>query len=226
MKSFGAPVDMISEETQLADYPFVIIPAYQQVDKNLVNDWVTYAKNGGHLIITCRTGSKTREGHLWEGKFSLPIHELIGAEIEGYDQIIPSQNGTAYLGEKKFTWNNWTDILTITNKDVETWAELTDQFYAPKPAVISRKIGKGTVTYIAVDTDDGSLEKTVLEKVFNNAMVPIENHSQGIYVNWRDGFWIGVNYTSEMQEISIPENAEILVGEKDLAPAGVVVWKD
>jgi beta-galactosidase len=225
MKSFGAPVDMISETDDLSSYPFLLIPAYQQVDESLVNKWKEYVENGGHLIITCRTGTKTKDGHLWEGKFGLPIHNLIGAEIVAYDQLLENIHGTVSMDEQKYEWNNWADILEISG-EAKTWATFTDQFYAPKPAVISRKIGNGAITYIAVDTDSGELEKEVLKKVYTSAKVNIEDYPQGVYVNWNDGFWIAVNYSSEHRSIEIPEKATILIGEKDLEPAGVVVWKE
>ena len=43
---------------------------------------------------------------------------------------------------------------------------------------------------------------------------------------WRDGFYIALNYTSDIQEIAIPDEAEILIGSARLEPAGVVVWKE
>ena len=44
-------------------------------------------------------------------------------------------------------------------------------------------------------------------------------------VNWRDGFWIAVNYSSEKVFINIPDKAQIIYGSKELDPAGVAVWK-
>jgi beta-galactosidase len=44
-------------------------------------------------------------------------------------------------------------------------------------------------------------------------------------VNWRDGFWVAINYSSVNVSIHIPQNASIVLGTKELAPAGVVVWK-
>lgn len=41
-----------------------------------------------------------------------------------------------------------------------------------------------------------------------------------------DGFYIALNYTSDIQEIAIPDEAEILIGSARLEPAGVVVWKE
>ena len=43
---------------------------------------------------------------------------------------------------------------------------------------------------------------------------------------WRDGFYIALNYTSDIQEIVIPDEAEVLIGSARLEPAGVVVWKE
>ena len=64
LKSFGPPVDFISEAKNLSDYPVVIAPTYQLADKELVDKWITYVKNGGNLILTCRTAQKDRYGRL------------------------------------------------------------------------------------------------------------------------------------------------------------------
>ena len=69
LKSFGAPVDFISETKNLSDYPVVVIPAYQLADKELVDKWIAYVKNGGNLILTCRTAQKDRYGRLPEAPF-------------------------------------------------------------------------------------------------------------------------------------------------------------
>ncbi len=40
LKSFAAPVDVISEKEDFSDYPFLIAPAYQLLDNNLVKRWI------------------------------------------------------------------------------------------------------------------------------------------------------------------------------------------
>ncbi|HYE74886.1 MAG TPA: Beta-galactosidase C-terminal domain [Blastocatellia bacterium] len=52
-----------------------------------------------------------------------------------------------------------------------------------------------------------------------------ENYPEGVYVNWRDGFWVGVNYSSRPAEINLPAGTEIILGHKLLKPADVLVWK-
>jgi beta-galactosidase len=52
------------------------------------------------------------------------------------------------------------------------------------------------VTYLGVHTKDGRLEKEVLREVYKRAGIVTADYPQGVYVDWRDGFWVGVNYSS------------------------------
>jgi beta-galactosidase len=87
-------------------------------------------------------------------------------------------------------------------------------------------MGKGTVTYIGMDSEDGVFEKQVLQKVYTLAGATTEDYPKGVFVYWRDGFNIAVNYSSADYQLVIPASARILVGEKTLKPAGVTVWKE
>ncbi len=80
--------------------------------------------------------------------------------------------------------------------------------YKGAASVIHRRLGKGTVTYIGTDTDDGKLEKEVVRRVYTEAGVPTEDLPYGVVKEWRDGFYIALNYTSDIQEIVIPDEAE------------------
>ena len=91
LKSFGAPVDFISERDDFTKYPILLAPAYQLLDKKLVNKWTAYVEQGGHLVLSVRTGQKDRSGILWEGDWAEPIHELSGAKIEFFDLLPPVQ---------------------------------------------------------------------------------------------------------------------------------------
>ena len=47
----------------------------------------------------------------------------------------------------------------------------------------------------------------------------------GVIKEWRDGFYIALNYSSQTQSLDIPSDAEVLLGGAEIAPAGVTVWK-
>lgn len=224
-KSFGAPVDIIPETADLSKYKFVIIPAYEMVDASLVRKWNEYAASGGHLIITCRTATKNRMGHFWEGEMAAPIKALIGAQVKATDMLSNYAQGDIVMNATHYKWNNWADLL-VPDEDAETLATYDNQFYKGKAAVVRHKVGKGSVTYIGADTDDSKLEKDILRNVFTGANVSTENYPDGIYVYWRGGFYVAVNYSSEEYKMNISETSKILIGEKILKPAGVLVWSE
>lgn len=223
-KSLTVPVDFISEDKDFSQYPVLVAPAYQLLDEQLVSKWKTYVEKGGNLVLTCRTGQKDRNGHLFQTSWATSIADLIGATIPMYDLLPANKNARIRMGQTEYAWDNWGDILE-PKAGTEVWANYADQFYSGKAAVVHRKLGKGTVTYVGADSDDGKLEKAVMTKVYESAGINVQPQPEGVIVHWRDGFWIAVNYSSDKVTLDIPQNATLLVGSRELVPAGVVVWK-
>nr|WP_233173933.1 beta-galactosidase [Pedobacter sp. ASV19] len=224
-KSLGATVDVVPETADLSKYKIVIVPAYEMVDTALVKKWNNYVTNGGHLIITCRTATKNRMGHFWEGKPAAPISDLIGAQVIATDMLSAYAKGDVQMNTRHYVWNNWADLLQ-PDKKTAVLATYDNQFYKGKSAVVKRQIGKGSVTYIGVATDDFNLEKDILRDTYTSTGATTENYPPGVYVYWRDGFYMAVNYSSADYTMTIPDSSKILVGEKTLKPAGVLVWSE
>lgn len=224
LKSLSVPVKFAREEDDLSAFPYVVIPAYQMVSPEIVSKWEEYVHNGGHLIITLRTALKNKDGHFFEAPWANAIRQLIGAKIKMNDMLDGDKKALVSMGTKTFSWNNWGDILEPA-QGTETWASYTDQFYAGMSAVTHRKSGKGTVTYIGTDTDDGMLEKEVLKKVYTTTGATVKELPEGVIVNWRDGFWVVNNYSSEKVYYTLPLNAQVLAGSSELPPAGVLVYQ-
>jgi beta-galactosidase len=53
----------------------------------LTAKWEEFARNGGTIIMSPRTGMKDMNGHLWEDVWAKPVSDLIGAEIDFYDLL-------------------------------------------------------------------------------------------------------------------------------------------
>lgn len=232
LKTIGAPVDFL-QETDAFDvkkYPYMVAPAYQMIDKNLVEKWRKYVQEGGNLILTCRTGQKDNNGWLWEARLQEPIWDLIGAKIQFNDQLAPDRKGNVKMDGKDYNWYIWAEVLAL-DKNIdkgnapEVWATYENEFYAPAPAITHRKIGKGTVTYIGVWSDNWELERMTLRKLYQKTGATILDLPRYVFTEWRDGFWVTVNYTDTPFEVKLPEKAEILLGEKTVKTAGVLVWK-
>jgi beta-galactosidase len=224
LKSFGAPVDFISESSDFDKYPVIIAPAYQLVDSALVIRWTKYVETGGNLILTCRTAQKDKYGRLFESPLGSIISKLTGNKLDFFD-LLPSGNpGKVEFNNVDYRWNTWGEIL-IPDKNTEVWANYKTDFYQGKPAVTFRRSGNGSVTYIGVDTENGSFEYEILKKLYQLLNIQVMNLPYGVNIEYRNGFGVVMNYSDKPYNIQLPSNTEIIIGNKDIKPADVLVFK-
>lgn len=66
--------------------------------------------------------------------------------------------------------------------------------------------------------------KVVLKKLYKQLGIAIKDFTKGITVENKDGFGIALNY-SDGYKMESPASTKILVGDKNLSTAGVLVWK-
>ena len=224
LKAFGAPVDFITEETSFEAYPVVVAPAYELADSALVDKWKRYVERGGNLVLTCRTALKDRSGHFPEAPFGAMAGALTGNKIDFYDLLLPDSPGTVTMDGKAYEWNTWGDVLTPGGGS-EVWAAYSGEFYEGRPAVTFRRLGRGTVTYVGVDTRDGRLERRVLEKLYARLGIGVMDLPYGVTVEYRNGFGIVLNYSDAPYRFSVPRGARILVGGETVPTAGVLVFR-
>jgi beta-galactosidase len=223
LKSMMAPVDVVTDERDLSAYGFVVAPAHQLVDAATLGKWKAYAENGGNLVLTARTGEKDRRGHFPETLWAQQIYGLIGAKLPIYDLLPGAIEGHVASDGATYAWGSWADVLEPA-ADTTTLATYSDQFYAGKSAAVTHKLGKGTVTYIGVDTLNGDLEAALLRKVYATAGAAPAELAQDFLVDWRDGFWVATNFTSTAKSIPARPGAQILIGAPSVPPGGVAVW--
>ena len=226
LKTMGAPVTFIQEtdEFDVEKYPFMIAPAYEMVDDALIAKWEQYVANGGNLILTSRSGMKDNNSHLWEALLQQPIWNLIGAKVDAFDQLAPGEEGKVAFDGEMYVWKTWGDQLSPFPQ-TEVWATYADQFYKDKACIVKNSIGKGHVYYIGVLSKSKDLEKQVLRKIYQENNAYILDLPDYFFVEYRDGYWVAVNYTSDNVEAPIPLNGKIILGTRLVPPAGVVVWR-
>ncbi len=226
LKALGCKVDFVSEDMDISGYKMVVMPMYQLLDEKLITKLTQYVQAGGNLVLTPRTGQKDRNGHLWEQAYSNMIKPLTGARVLFYDVLPVNVNGSVTLDDKSYNWKDWADVLE-PQPGTETLARYTNQYYKNKVAATLRKWGTGSVTYIGPDTDDGKLEKDIIKKVCVYAKIKAVELPEGMILDWRDGFWVAINYHSEKTlTVPIPANAKVIFGQRELKPAEVVVWTE
>jgi len=174
--------------------------------------------------MSVRTGHQNELGHLWQAKHAEPLYELIGGEIEFYDLLRSFAPDSVIMDNKKYAWTSLGDILK-TNAGTETWGSFSGDYYEGKTAVTFNQLGEGSVTYVGVDSHDGKLEHAVLDKLYDRLAIDVKDYPKGVMVEYRDGYGIAVNYSNIEYEMELPAGTEILIGDKTIPTAGVLVWK-
>lgn len=226
LKTMGCPVVFVAEnETfDVNKYPFMVAPAYEMLDYTLIEKLKKYVENGGKLILTTRTGMKDNNGHLWEALLQKPIWDLIGAKIDYFDQLPPDKTSLIEIEDIKYAWNVWADILT-PNPNTKSMAKHAEQFYVGRTVATLNSIGKGEVMYVGFHSVDGYAEEKLLRSFYLRNNAQILDLPDYVFVEWREGYWVAVNYSSKKFELEIAKNQQIVLGERIISPGAVTVWK-
>lgn len=224
LKSFGAPVDFITEAKNFEEYPLLIVPAYQMADEKLVQRWIDYVKNGGHLVLTCRTAQKDRNGRLPAIPFGGMLEQLTGQTLDFFDLLLSGQPGTVEMGGKSYQWVSWGEILKPSDQ-TETLAVFKNEFYEGSAAVTFRSMGKGSVTYVGVDSRAGDLEYDILSRLYEKRNIPVLNLPYGVTMEYRNGLGIVMNYSDQPYTFTMPEKAVALIGNATVKPTDIFVFK-
>ncbi|MFT3787759.1 MAG: beta-galactosidase [Tepidisphaeraceae bacterium] len=205
------------------DTDVLIVPAKQMIEASTIKGLEKFARDGGHVIITGRTGIFDRNGHAWEAKLAEPIHGLIGAAVTGYDSLPERTFGSVDMDGASHAWGMWGDQLE-PHEGTAVWARYSDQFYAGTPAVTHRTLGRGSVTYVGpVDSD--SLASAVLEKVLKLAGVETLKLEPNTRVHRVGPVTVFANANPRPVVAPAPAGAEFIIGQRRVDAAGVCVWK-
>jgi beta-galactosidase len=209
------------------DLPLIVAPAVQMVDDELMGRFDQYARTGGNLVLTCRTGLMDRTGQLFEGPLASPILPLIGATIDDYDCLREDQVGQINFEGKNFAWNIWGDQLT-PKPGTQVLATYADQFYAGAPAITRASVGKGTVSYFGsfseqplVNAFVETLAKFIGPKQLQSQILPAR-----MQVLQRGPYRIALNYQDKPVVVPAGSSAKFLIGSRNLSPADVAVWEE
>jgi beta-galactosidase len=230
------PVDIIAAGEPLDGYQLVIVPGLTIIKPNCVQQLIEFARKGGGLIITLRTGVKDRYNALLPTRPPGPLTELTNVEVEEYYALeTPATvQGHLFSGISRL----WAERLKIQNEEALTlpiaryvkhngW--LDDQI-----AVSFKSFGRGDVYYVGAYLDDGAQNK-LLEHICKIMHIkPVMETPRGVEACQRvnpngQDIYLLINHEVSPKKVSIPWEAHEHLsgstgkGELTLAPYGVAI---
>ncbi len=183
----GLMADIPEPSEDLSKYRVVIAPAIWLLKEQEAKRLDAFAKSGGHLILTSRTGAKDGENALYPMLPPGPLRAAAGVEVEDvYPLLDPIPvSGTGLKGTAKI----WGERLRVIGTGVKIHATFGkgNGWLAGKPAIVSRTHGKGTVWTLAGWFDPALLD-AVTAKAFASAGVkPKFKAPKGVEIATRSG---------------------------------------
>jgi beta-galactosidase len=151
----GISVDFVTPYEDLSSYKLVFAPGLNLVEDAILNNLESYVNNGGHLVLTYRSGTRNMNNTMYELPIPGVFAELAGTVALDFDPQAGRSVGVSGIfgnGEAKI----WADVLEEQNAKVI--ARYTGHHYAGKPAVTENDYGNGKVYYLGCDLSEGALQ--------------------------------------------------------------------
>ncbi len=154
-------VDIVSADSSLDDYKLVFAPSLNVIAPDLAAHLLAYVQQGGHLVLGPRSGMKDEHNSLNVQRQPGPLAAPLAGRVEQYyalDAAVPV-GGTLGSG----TASLWAEQLSPSASDVEVLLRYGNShgWLDDLPAMISRHVGEGSITYLGAVLDPDLMRKAV-----------------------------------------------------------------
>lgn len=147
-------MDVVHPMAPLDKYKLVVAPALNVLPAEFAQHLEAYVRQGGHLVLGPRTGMKDEHNSLWPMRQPGPLLQALGARVEQWYALDEDVPVSGSWGTGKATL--WAEQLKTRAADVEVVMTYgaSNGWLDGQPAVVTRVLGKGRISYVAAQLDD------------------------------------------------------------------------
>ncbi len=218
LRTQAQAVDVISAGADLSRYRLVVAPGLNVLPQETADRLAAYVKQGGHLLLGPRSGMKDGYNALWPDRQPGPLEDLLGGRVDQFyaiDQNLPVQGA---LGTG--TANHWAEQVRAKSPETRPLASYgaSNGWLDGNPAVLTRKTGKGSITYVGAWLDDAMLARLTAQLLAEAGVQPlVTDVPQGVEVCMRSGegrsVLVLINHDTTAQTVKLPQAMKDLIGQ-------------
>ncbi len=208
-------VDVIAPTADLTKYKLVVAPALNVLPQATADHLIAYVKQGGHLVLGPRSGMKNEYDGLWPNRQPGPLEELLGGRVsEFYALEQPVTTTPAVDGGAEGKGEVWAELLEPANNATAVVAKYQTSpgsagWLDGQPAILTRQVGKGRVTYVGFWPDAATLSAMTAAWMKDADVTPlVANVPEGVEVCERAGegrrVLVLINHSTESKSVSLP----------------------
>ena len=236
LRKLAQSLDVVSPYAPLEQYKLVVAPDLNLIPPDLAQHLLEYVKNGGQLVLGPRSGMKDEFNALLPQRQPGALGTALGGRVEQYyalEKDVPVSGswgeGAASLLAEQLKASAPDDEVLLQYGKANGWLD-------GQPAVISRGVGKGRITYIGAILDDKLMaaaaswmtQKSGVQAVFGPVPDGVEV-SRRVY----DGksIFVLINFSATDQQVTLPRAMKSLFDAQDvttirLPQYGVAILRD
>ncbi len=231
-----AGVDVLQRPANLSRYKLVVAPTLHLLSAEDAGALDRYVRAGGHLVLGPRSAAKQPSNALWRARQPGPLADLLGAEV---DQTQVPEKTVGLDGRwGQATATVWAERLVATRPGLETLYTYRpyDGWLDGAPAVVTRQVGKGRVTYVGALLDEAALARVISWAAGQAGAAPVwRNVPKDVEVVARTRAsctsYVALNWSDKPQRLPLPRRMVDVLSGKDiavaeLAPKAVLVSTD
>jgi beta-galactosidase len=218
LRALARSVDVVADTAPLGNYKLVVAPALNVLTPAAAANLEAYVRGGGHLVLGQRSGMKDEDNSLYTQRQPGPLADLLGARVEQWyalDTTVPLEG----------VWGNgqntiWAEQIGIKSPETQVLMRYgkSNGWLDGQPAAVTRKVGKGSITYIGAALDATTMKAAaqwMMTEAGVQAIMPDLPSDIDLSIRSGNGrrVFILTNYGTQPQTITLPHSmTDVLAG--------------
>lgn len=166
---------VVSENVDFAGYDLLLVPPLYVASDELLKKIADFVKNGGHVIMSVKSGFTDENSVVRHVKAPGPLREAAGFYYQEFSSIntVSLLDDPFKVGQENNTAKNWIEF--IIPETAKPLALYDDTFFKKYPAITENKYGKGSLTYEGCLVSDEIQSKIVTAKAQEIGLIEKDN---------------------------------------------------
>lgn len=210
LRRLGLDVDIVATDTDLSNYALVVIPSLPFVSETARKAIESYA---GPTLIGPRSGSRTGTFHTPDTLAPGVLQDILPLRVVRAESFRPG----------------WSEAVSGSDYhgNIERWLEQVESNLAPEAHLAD---GRGVVyaygqrRYLA-GWPDQTLCELLLAHMAREAGLAPQHLPDGLRIRRRANHVFAFNFGPRALTAPAPPDAEFVVGQRQIAPADLAIWR-
>ena len=209
LRNIAQSIDIVNPSAPLNQYKLVVAPGLNVLSDAEAQNLIAYVQQGGNLVLGQRSAMKDVDNALQVNRQPGPLVPLLGGRVDQFYALAAPVPVAGTWGPS--TSKEWAELLSTSDPDTKVLMKYgkSNGWLDNQPAAITRKVGKGSITYIGAWLDEPALKNAAKWMTDMSGVEPKFGHvPDGVDVYPREGehgkVFIIVNFSKYQQVFNVP----------------------